>query len=97
MKKSAPIHPGVLLRTEYLEKQLPDVSIAKLAEHIQMNRPHLSTVLYGRKAIGETLALRLEAAGFETAEHWLALQMKHDLAEARKAPQPKITRLFPPT
>lgn len=95
-KKPAPVHPGIIVRTDYLEKRLPQVSIANLAEHIHMNRPHLSNTLYGHKGIGETLALRLEAAGIGTAEHWLTLQMLYDLDQARKVAQPKITRLLPP-
>ena len=49
-----------------------------------MARHTLSRVLHGHAAISPEMAIRLEKAGWSTAEFWLRLQAAYDLAQARQ-------------
>lgn len=84
-------HPGLYLRENYLDKR--GWSVSFLADALQMNRPSLSDTLNGKQGVGVRLAIRLEAAGIETAEFWFFMQARYDLHEAKKEPQPRIERI----
>ena len=47
-------------------------------------RHTLSRVLNGHAAISPEMAIRLEKAGWSSAEFWLRRQTAYDLAQARK-------------
>src|ERR1017187_997424 len=56
--------------------------------------PHTpSRVLNGQAGISAEMAIRLEKAGWSTADHWLRLQTAYDLAQARQhQDEIKVTR-----
>jgi addiction module HigA family antidote len=85
MKKE--IHPGRLL-ADLLAKQ--DLSANKLATALDMPTNRITSIVRGDRAVTPGTALKL-ARFFPdlTAEQWLELQMRHDLAVARRA---RLTR-----
>jgi addiction module HigA family antidote len=88
-----PPHPGELLREDVVLEL--GLSVTETAARLGMSRVALSRVLNGRAAISLVLALRLEMAGVSTARAWLAMQVNHDLAQAKRHVQPPIRALQP--
>ncbi len=91
MKNRIPTHPGAVLR----EDVLPDLelSLTEVALRLGISRVTLSRVINERAAISTNLAMRLELAGVGTAQMWMALQVKHDLAVEWSENKPKVKKL----
>jgi addiction module HigA family antidote len=78
-----PIHPGEILRTEFLEPLgITSYRLAK-ATRVPVNR--MTEIVNGARAITADTALRLSRAFGTSAEFWLNLQARHDLEIARAA------------
>ena len=80
MGRLAPIHPGEILREEYLKPM--SMSVNKLAMALRIPTPRLNDICREKRAITPSTALRLAAYFDTTPEFWLGLQMKYDLAVA---------------
>ena len=82
-----PPHSGGLLKDALAEL---DITVTDAAKKIGVDRGTLSRVINGRAAISAEMALKLEdwytAMGYKggRARHWLSMQMKYDLWQARK-------------
>ncbi len=74
-------HPGEFLQEEVEERELVKSEFAK---RIGILPGHLSELFKGKRNIGARLAIKLEKELGISAEFWLNLQTKFDLAEARK-------------
>ena len=59
------------------------LTVVEAARKIGVSRVVLSRVLNGRASISVSLALKLEAAGWGTADTWLRRQAAYDLAQQR--------------
>ncbi|MEX2517335.1 MAG: HigA family addiction module antitoxin [Gammaproteobacteria bacterium] len=83
MTMQNPAHPGEILR-ELVMNPL-QLSVTEVSEHLGVSRKTLSKILNGRGSITPEMALRLEMA-FEkpSADHWLKLQLAHDLWQTRQ-------------
>ena len=77
-----PSHPGRLLAGACENKSL---SVREAAERIGVSSAELARVIQGRAPVTPELALRMEAAGWSSAEFWMRLRSKYDLAQARRA------------
>jgi addiction module HigA family antidote len=75
-----PIHPGGILKRQYLEPLGIGVSQAALA--LGISRKTLSKILNERGSVTPEMALRLSRAFNTTAELWLNLQRNYDLWHA---------------
>ena len=80
MAMKNPPHPGRLLRDDI---DVLGLSVAEVAEGLDVTRQQLYNVLNGKSAITPEMAVRLEKGIGSTAETWLNLQMAYDLARAR--------------
>lgn len=79
-----PVHPGEVLREEYL---LPlNLSTAFLAEHLHIPKASIDEVVNERRAVDAHLALLLARFFQSDAQSWMNLQTTYDL---RKADQDK--------
>ncbi len=75
--------PGDVLRAEFMQPLgLSAYALAK-ATGVPANR--ITGILHGTRTVTADTALRLAAHFGTSAEMWMALQMKHDLAVAREA------------
>jgi addiction module HigA family antidote len=76
-RKLPPIHPGEILREEFL---IPlDISQYRLAKEISVSPRRINEIVHGTRAISADTALRL-ARYFGTSERfWLNLQTRYDL------------------
>lgn len=82
MAMKNPPHPGRSIRDACLQPL--GLSVAEAARALGVARHTLSRVLNGHASISPEMALRLEFAGWSTADHWLRLQSAYGLAQARK-------------
>lgn len=93
MTMKCPPHPGVGLKEDF---EALGVSVAEAAAGLGVTRQHLQGVTRGKSAMTPDMALRLEKVIGSTAEHWLRLQLAHDLAQARlRNGKLKLKRLAP--
>ena len=94
MSMKNPPHPGRTIKEDCLEPL--ELSVTKAAEVLKVTRAHLSKLVNCRAGISPEMAIRLEKAGWSTAETWLKMQMAYDLAEANKtASKIKVKRYEP--
>ena len=77
-------HPGKTLLEDTIQPS--GLTVAAAAERLGIAHEALSAVLESRAAIDAALAVRLEQAGVGAAYTWLAMQIRHDLAQARLSP-----------
>ena len=80
-----PSHPGRHIFHGCMEDPLGErsLTVREAAHKIGVSRVTLSRVLNGRASISVSLALKLEAAGWGTADAWLRRQAQYDLALER--------------
>ncbi|MYD51889.1 MAG: HigA family addiction module antidote protein [Dehalococcoidia bacterium] len=78
-----PPHPGRSIKQNCLEPL--GLSVTEGARVLGVARHTLSRVLNGHAAISPEVAIRLEKAGWSTAEFWLRRQTSYDLALARRS------------
>lgn len=81
-----PSHPGFLFKVGILDEidDYPGMTVAEAAKKLGMSREHLSRIVNERAPITLPVAMKLEAAGWSTADSWLQFQLKYDLAQERK-------------
>ena len=88
-------HPGETLREDCIEAL--GLTIAEAAEHLQVDEQALAAICECKAPITADLAIRFEQAFGSTAEHWLRMQVAHDLGRARAVGQhPRIARIERP-
>jgi addiction module HigA family antidote len=86
-----PIHPGEVLREEFL---LPmGMSAHALAMAIQVPAPRVNDVVRERRAVTVDTALRLAKYFGTSAEFWMGLQTDFDMATARASMADVLARI----
>ncbi|MSO93085.1 MAG: addiction module antidote protein, HigA family [Rhodospirillales bacterium] len=73
----APVHPGEILRREFLDDL--DLSVYALAKAICVPRTRLNDIMRGRRGISADTALRLARYFGTDAQSWINLQTRYDL------------------
>jgi addiction module HigA family antidote len=84
----APLHPGEILRLDILPHL--GLSPIRFAAHLDLPLSVVAAVLAERAPVTLDIAVKLAAALSTDARYWLALQMQHDLWQARQAPECEI-------
>ena len=92
MPKNAmrPIHPGEILREEYLRPL--GISAHALAQALRVPATRINDVVNERRAITADTALRLARYFGTTPEFWMNLQAAFDLRSAAAETQESIER-----
>ncbi len=86
-----PIHPGEILREEFL---LPmGISAHALAMALQVPSPRINDVVRERRAVTVDTALRLAKYFGTSAEFWMGLQTDFDMATARATMTDALARI----
>ena len=75
-----PSHPGCHIRETCERKRL---SVEEAARQFGLPVEELTEVIEGRAPVSPELALKMEAEGWPSADLWIRLQSKYDLAQAR--------------
>ena len=82
MPMKNPPHPGHSIRENCLNPL--GLNVTEAAKALGVARHTLSRVLNGHAGISPDMAIRLEKAGWSSADFWLRRQTAYDLAQARK-------------
>ena len=88
-----PVHPGEILREEFLGPF--GLSVYRLAHALRIPRPRLNDIVLGRRRITTDTAFRLARYFGTTAEFWISLQVRYDLDHAEPTRR-KIEREIEP-
>ena len=76
-----PIHPGRVLRRELAVR---GISANHLALALRVPSGRITSILNGKRAISADTALRLACHFGTSAEFWMKLQSRYDLAVAER-------------
>jgi addiction module HigA family antidote len=76
-KKLPPIHPGEILKEEFLEPM--GISQYRLAKDISVPPRRINEIVHGKRAITADTALRLGRFFTMSPQFWLNLQTRYDL------------------
>ena len=90
MARLAPIHPGEILRAEFLEPMA--ITPYSLAKNTGIDKGNLSRIINGKSSISADVALRLARFFGTSAESWMNLQTRYDLEVATDRSMKKIER-----
>ena len=81
MHSSLAVHVGDWLKTEIVAPT--GMSVKALADHFDVSRQAMSTLLNGNASLSADMAIRFEQAFGVKADTLLRMQAAHDLAQAR--------------
>ncbi|HGG59345.1 MAG TPA: addiction module antidote protein, HigA family [Gammaproteobacteria bacterium] len=82
MNQMRPIHPGEILREEYLQPL--GMSASALATALRIPAPRINDIVRERRGISVDTALRLARYFDTTPLYWLNLQAAYDIKAASK-------------
>ena len=88
MNKMRPIHPGEILREEFLVPL--GLSASALAIELKVPAPRINDIVRERRAITPDTALRLSRYFGTSPEFWMDLQTAYDLKIAARDSEEKI-------
>jgi addiction module HigA family antidote len=88
--KMRPIHPGEILREEFLVPL--GMNAHALAQEIKVPAPRINDIVRERRAVTADTALRLARYFGNTAQFWLNLQTSYELKVAERESGVKIAR-----
>ncbi|HSM99574.1 MAG TPA: HigA family addiction module antitoxin [Rudaea sp.] len=85
-----PVHPGEILREDYLAEL--DMSANALAKALKVPAPRVNDIVRERRGVSADTALRLARYFDTTPQFWLNLQTAYDLRLAEAESGKKIRR-----
>lgn len=71
------VHPGEILRTEFMEPLR--ITAYRLAKELHVSAPRMNDVVRGKRSISADTAIRLAKFFGTSAQMWLNLQNDYDL------------------
>jgi addiction module HigA family antidote len=89
-----PVHPGEILRNEFLTPM--GISVYELANAIKVPRSRANDIVLGRRAITTDTAMRLGRYFGMSPEFWINLQARYDLDVADRTVRRKIEQEVAP-
>ena len=89
-KKLPPVHPGEVLREDFMVPTGTSINKLALDLHVAPNR--ILEIVKGKRAVTADTALRLAQFLGTTPDFWLGLQMQYDLERAQDELADKIQR-----
>lgn len=89
-KRLDPIHPGEILREDFMKPL--GISVNKLARDLDVPPNRISAIVNGTRSITADTALRLGAYFRVSPEIWLGLQTDYDLRLTRQRHGDQIIR-----
>jgi len=85
-----PIHPGEILREEFLQPL--GMTAHALSLELKVPAPRINDIVRERRSITPDTALRLARYFGTTAQFWMNLQTSHDLRAAERVSGREIAR-----
>jgi addiction module HigA family antidote len=93
-RRLPPVHPGEILRDEFLTPMR--ISVYELANAIKVPRSRANDLVLGRRAVTTDTAMRLGRYFGMSPEFWINLQARYDLDVADRTVRRKIEREVAP-
>lgn len=94
MSKVAPVHPGKILKSEFLDEL--HLTACAFSRAIGMNRSGVSDIVNGERSITAETALRFARFFGNSPQFWLNLQDEYELRVADRRVGRQITREITP-
>ena len=91
--KRRPIHPGEILREDFMPDY--ELTVTGLADALGVSRQSVNELLRERRSVSPEMALRLSRLFRNSPEFWLNLQRSVDLWEAEAAIRTEVRRIKP--
>jgi addiction module HigA family antidote len=89
-----PVHPGEILREEYLEPL--EMSANALANALHLTASRVNEIVREKRGVTPDTALRLSRYFGTTPEFWLNLQMTYELTKAAREEWEHIVKEIKP-
>lgn len=89
--KLAPVHPGEILKEEFLSPL--GMSAGQLARNLKVPRTRIERLVALSTPVTVDTALRLARYFGTTAEFWMNLQVRHDLAVQAEALEGELSAI----
>lgn len=93
-RRLPPVHPGEILRNEFLTPL--SISVYELANAIKAPRSRLNDIVLGRRSVSTDTALRLARYFGTSPEFWINLQARYDLDAASRSARRRIEQEITP-
>ena len=93
VNRMRPVHPGEILREEFLDPLRMSANALAQVLHVPTNR--LTSIIAGKRAVTADTALRLGRAFGTTPQFWLNLQQAYDLRRAEMDAKSDARRVRP--
>jgi addiction module HigA family antidote len=90
MADLTPVHPGEILKEDYLEPL--GISAHRLAMELHLPASRISEIVNCRRSITAETALRLARFFDTSAAYWMNLQTQYDLAVAEDEDSEEVER-----
>src|SRR4051794_23778874 len=82
-RKMPPVHPGAILREDFLKEM--KLSVTDAAKGLHISRKQLSKILNESASVTAEMAIRLQKAFDVPAEFWLDLQKDYDIWKVQES------------
>lgn len=92
-KKLSPIHPGEILKQDFLGPL--GITQYRLAKSVGVSQRRIGQIVQGRRAISADTALRLALALGTSPQFWMNLQSRYELDLASDALSAKGSKIVP--
>lgn len=92
-REVAPVHPGEMIREDFMVDY--GLSVSRLASALGVSRQSINELVRERRAVSPEMALRLARLFGNSAEFWLNAQRSIDLWNAEQAVGAEIRRVKP--
>ena len=93
MERLDPIHPGEVLKYEFMEPL--GLSANALAKAVGVTPARINEIVRGRRGISAETALRLARYFNTDAQSWMNLQVQYELALAERAAAQALQAINP--
>ena len=90
MARRKPVHPGEVLKSDFLDEL--NLTAYRLAKDLRIQKSRISAIVNAQRAISADTALRLSRYFGNSAEFWLNLQSDYDLELIRRSTSKQIER-----
>lgn len=94
MNKSQALHPGAILRSQFMDKH--GLSASGLAIRLHVPAPRVNDIVRERRGISPDSALRLARFFGTTPQYWMDLQTAYDLRVAEEQAGEQVRREITP-
>ncbi|WP_428770630.1 HigA family addiction module antitoxin [Treponema sp. HNW] len=92
-KRISPIHPGEILREDFLIPM--NISAYRLAKDTFIDQTRISEIIKGKRSVTIDTALRFSEYFGTSAEFWINIQTQYDMEIKRNLLQDELKKIRP--